>query len=80
MIVSERIKKAPSREYIRRANAFPKAEMEKRLARARSVLAGKFDTAALIEIEEVALGLEIEEEQLHDWRSCIKRMREKYLG
>jgi hypothetical protein len=41
-------------------------------------LAEKFDVAALSEVDAVALGLQIEEEQLHDCRSNIRRMREKH--
>ena len=78
MIVNARINKFPSREHINHANALPKAEIEQRLARARLVLAENFNIATLIEIEVVALVFEIEEEQLHDWRSSIKRMREKH--
>jgi hypothetical protein len=78
MIFQARIRKIPSREFINRANALPKAEIERRLARLRLALSEKFDVAALSEVDAVALGLQVEEEQLHDWRSNIKRMREKH--
>ena len=77
MIFNARIHKYPSCEYLNHANELPKTEIEKRLAWTRLVLAEKFDIATLMETEVVALGFEIEEEQLRDWRSSIKRMREK---
>ena len=78
MMSKARIQKTPSREFINRANELPKAEIERRLAQLRLALAEKFDVAALNEVEAVALGLQIEEEQLDDWRNNIKRMRERH--
>jgi hypothetical protein len=78
MIFKVREKKVPPREYINRANALPREEIERRLAQLRLALAEKFDVAALSEVDAVALGLQIEEEQLHDCRSNIRRMREKH--
>jgi hypothetical protein len=78
MIFKARIQKFPSREFINRANALPREEIERRLAQLRLALSEKFDVAELSEVEAIALGLEIEEEQLHDWRSNIKRMRDRH--
>jgi hypothetical protein len=73
-----RIQKLPSREFINRANALPREEIQRRLAQFRLALSEKFDVAALSEVDAVALGLQIEEEQLYDWRNNMKRMRERH--
>ena len=71
-------RKPPSSESIHRARQMLQAEVTTRLTRLHWSLDETWGKSSLSEVEHLALDLEIEEEQLRDWRSNIQRLREKF--
>jgi len=62
------MKKVPSKEYLEKAKLLTREEAEQLMARMRGKLNRKLEASKLDPIEAVAIQLEIEDEELHEWR------------
>ncbi|MEW6120930.1 MAG: hypothetical protein AB1593_12665 [Pseudomonadota bacterium] len=72
--------KSPSDEYMEKAAKLSKAETERLLSRSRNKLMRRLLDKKLTPVEAVAIQLEIEDEELAEWRASmaeIKEMEEK---
>jgi len=71
------MKKTPADEYLEKAKLLTPDETERLLARARSKLMRRFEDGKLNALEVVAIQLEIEDEDLEEWRGGMAEIREK---
>jgi hypothetical protein len=71
-----KIKKADD-AYIEKAKKLKKEEIERLLSRMRSKLTRRTEDAKLTELEALAIQLEIEDEQLAEWREARHKINEK---
>jgi hypothetical protein len=71
------MRKMPSEKYFEKAKLLTKKETERLLARMRSKLARKLEDTKLSELEAVAIQLEIEDEELNEWRERTAEIRKK---
>jgi hypothetical protein len=71
-----RIKKA-NEEYIEKAKNLSKEEVEKLQSRIHGKLMRRAEDKKLCLIETLAIQLELEDEQLAEWRRNIQEIREK---
>ncbi len=71
------MRKTPSEKYFEKAKLLTKKETERLLARMRSKLARKLEDTKLSELEAVAIQLEIEDEELNEWRERTAEIRKK---
>lgn len=69
--------KLPSDEYIEKAQKLSKAETERLLSRSRSKLMRRVLDKKLTPVEAVAIQLEIEDEDLAEWRARMAEIKEK---
>lgn len=67
----------PSEAYLEKARLLTKAESERLMSRMRASLIGKMQDEKLSPLECVAIQLELEDEQLMEWRSRTAELREK---
>lgn len=70
--------KTPSEEYIEKAKHLTREDAERILARIRGKLLRRLDDRKHIPLEAVALQLEIEDEQLQEWRERLAELRAKH--
>ena len=71
------MRKNPSDEYIEKAKLLTKKETERLMSRMRARLVDKMQDEKLSPLECAAIQLEIEDEQLMEWRSKTAELREK---
>jgi hypothetical protein len=69
------MKKMPSDEYIEKAKLLDEDASERVLSRARSKLVRKLDDRILTPLDVVALQLEIEDEDLTEWRKKVAEIK-----
>ena len=62
------MRKTPSEEYLEKAKLLGKEESERLLSRMRAKLLRRLEDKKLTALEVAALQLEIEEEDLNEWR------------
>lgn len=65
------MKKSPSDEYLEKAKLLNDDASERVLSRARSKLMRRLDDRKITALEVVALQLEIEDEDLAEWRKRV---------
>jgi hypothetical protein len=71
------MKKTPSEAYLEKARKLPKEEAERLLSRARTKLMRRLEDQKMSALEVVALQLEIEDEELSEWREKMAELRER---
>lgn len=71
------MRKAPSEEYLEKAKFLTKEETERLLSRMRAKLMRRFEDKKLSELEVVAIQLEIEDEELNEWREKMAEIRKR---
>lgn len=71
------MRKIPSEEYLDKAKLLTREETERLLARMRSKLMRRLEDKKLSELEFVAIQLEVEDEELIEWREKMEQIRKK---
>jgi hypothetical protein len=71
------MRKVPSEEYLEKAKLLNKEEKERLLARMRTKLQRRLEDKKLTALESVAIQLEIEDEELQEWRAKMAEIRKK---
>jgi len=71
------MRKIPSDEYLEKAKLLSKVETERLLSRTRSKLQRRLENEKMTALEVVAIQLEIEDEDLSEWRKKMAEMRKK---
>jgi len=71
------MRKIPSDEYLEKAKLLSKVETERLLSRTRSKLQRRLENEEMTALEVVAIQLEIEDEDLSEWRKKMAEMRKK---
>jgi N-acyl-L-homoserine lactone synthetase len=74
------MKKTPAEEYVEKAKLLSKAETERLMSRMRSKLTRRLEDNKYSEQEAVAIQLEIEDEELKEWRKNMAEIRKKSKG
>ncbi len=69
--------KKASKEYVERARALSKEDAERLFARMRKKLARRVGDEEVEPLEAVALQLQIEDEELKEWRDKMDEIRKK---
>ena len=70
------MKKTPSDEYIEKARLLDEEAAERLLSRARSKLVRRLDERKLTPLDVMALQLEIEDEDLNEWRERVAEINQ----
>ena len=70
------MKKTPSDEYIEKAKLLDEEAAERLLSRARSKLVRRLDDRKLTPLDVMALQLEIEDEDLNEWRARVAELNQ----
>jgi len=63
------MKRKPADEYIEKAKLLTKEELEKLFARMRRELVSSMDSRKVIPLQAAAIQLEIEADQVREWRT-----------
>ncbi|MBS1147097.1 MAG: hypothetical protein H6R08_1273 [Proteobacteria bacterium] len=71
------MRKTPSDEYLEKAKLLNKEETERLLSRTRSKLMRRLESEKMTALEVVAIQLEIEDEDLNEWRAKMADIRKK---
>jgi len=71
------MRKTPSDEYLEKAGLLSKEETERLLSRTRSKLMRRLESEKMTALEVVAIQLEIEDEDLSEWREKMVDIRKK---
>ena len=71
------MRKTPSDEYLEKAKLLSKEETERLLSRMRSKLMRRLEDKKMSAAEVVAIQLEIEDEELSEWREKMTEIRKK---
>jgi hypothetical protein len=71
------MRKTPSDVYLEKAQTLSKEETERLLSRARSKLIRRLESEKMTALEVVAVQLEIEDEELSEWRAKMAEIRKK---
>jgi len=71
------MRKMPSNEYLEKASFLSEEETERLLSRTRSKLLRRLENEKMTALEVVALQLEIEDEDLSEWREKMAEIRKK---
>ncbi len=74
------MKKTPAEEYVEKAKILSKEETERLMSRMRSKLTKRLEGNKFSELEAVAIQLEIEDEELNEWRQNMAEIRKKSKG
>lgn len=69
--------KSPREEYLLQAKRLSEAEAERVLSRIRGKLRRSQDKEKIPNLEAIAIQLELEDEQLREWREKMTLIREK---
>ncbi|MBW8328943.1 MAG: hypothetical protein K0M48_07285 [Thiobacillus sp.] len=67
----------PAEEYLEKARLLNKEETERLLARMRAKLMRRLEDKKMNVFEAVAIQLEIEDEELQEWRARMAEIRKK---
>ena len=67
----------PSEAYIEQAKLLSKEETERLMARMRNKLTRRLEDKKMNVLEVVAIQLEIEDEELNEWRARMAEIRKK---
>ena len=71
------MRKVPSEQYLEQAKLLSKEEIERLLSRTRSKLMRRLEDKKLSAVEVVAIQLEIEDEDLNEWREKWAEIKNK---
>jgi len=71
-------KKSPSEAYLLKASTLTKTEAEYLFSRMGKKLGKRLEDSKLVAIEALALQLEVEDEQLKEWRERFAEIRDAY--
>lgn len=71
------MKRTPNEEYLEKAKQLSKEETERLLSRARGKLTRRLEDQKLSPLEVVAIQLEIEDEDLNEWREKWDEIKKK---
>lgn len=71
------MRKSPSEEYLEKARLLSKEETERLLSRMRTKLMRRLEDKTLSALEVVAIQLEIEDEELNEWREKWAEIRDR---
>jgi hypothetical protein len=71
------MRKVPSDEYLEKAKLLGKEETERLLSRTRSKLMRRLENEKMTALEVVAIQLELEDEDLNEWRERMAELRER---
>jgi hypothetical protein len=71
------MRKTPSDEYLEKAKLLSKEETERLLSRTRSKLIRRLESEKMTALEIVAFQLEIEDENLSEWRKKMAQIRKE---
>lgn len=71
------MRKIPSEQYLEQAKLLSKEEIERLLSRTRSKLMRRLEDKKLSAVEVVAIQLEIEDEELNEWREKWAEIKSK---
>lgn len=71
------MKKTPDAEYLEKAKLLSKEETERLLSRARNKLVRRLEDQKLSTLEVLALQLEIEDDDLNEWREKMAEISAK---
>ena len=71
------MRKTPSDEYLEIAKNLSKEETERLLSRTRSKLLRRMESEKITTLEVLAIQLEIEDEDLSEWREKMAEIRKK---
>jgi hypothetical protein len=69
--------KTPSNEYLEKAKQLTKEETERLLSRTRNKLLRRLADEKMSSLEVVAIQLEIEDEDLNEWRNKWAELKKK---
>jgi hypothetical protein len=69
------MKRVPNEEYLEKAKTLSKEERERLLSRTRTKLARRLEDKKLTALEVVAIQLEIEDDELQEWREKMAELR-----
>lgn len=69
------MRKTPTEEYLEKAKLLTKEEAERLLARMRAKLTRRLEDKKLSALEVVAIQLELEDEELQEWREKMAEIR-----
>jgi hypothetical protein len=70
----------PNEEYLEKAKLLSEEETERLMARMRSKLMRRLEDKKMTVPEVVAIQLEIEDEELNEWREKMAEIRKKTKG
>jgi len=70
--------KEPQKEYLEKAKTLSRIDAERLFSRMGGKLTRRLEDKRLSPLEVVALQLQLEDEQLEEWRKKIGEMREKH--
>ncbi|MGO9445889.1 MAG: hypothetical protein ACLPXB_14075 [Thiobacillaceae bacterium] len=71
------MRKVPNEEYLEKAKLLSREERERLLSRTRTKLARRLEDKKLSALEVVAIQLEIEDDELQEWRKKMAEMRKR---
>jgi hypothetical protein len=71
------MRKTPSDKYLEKARLLSNEETERLLSRTRSKLLRRLENEKMTALEVVAIQLEIEDEDLSEWRAKMADIRKK---
>lgn len=69
--------KQPSEPYLEKAKHLSRDQKERLLSRMRNKLMRRFEDKKLDELEVLAIQLEIEDEELNEWRTKMEEIKNK---
>ncbi|MGO9443503.1 MAG: hypothetical protein ACLPXB_01860 [Thiobacillaceae bacterium] len=69
--------RVPKEEYLEKAKTLSKEERERLLSRTRTKLARRLEDKKLSALEVVAIQLEIEDDELQEWREKMAEFRNR---
>ncbi len=78
MKIKRKKMKPPTKEYLEKAKSLSKKDAELLLSRMVGKLTRRLEDKRLSAMEVLALQLELEEEQLREWRKKVAEMRGKH--
>jgi len=73
------MRKLPSEQYLEQAKLLSKEELERLLSRTRAKLMRRLEDKKLNAVEVVAIQLEIEDEDLNEWREKWAEIKNKKI-
>jgi N-acyl-L-homoserine lactone synthetase len=71
------MKKTPAEAYVEKAKLLTEEETERLMSRMRTKLTRRLEGKKFGELEVVAIQLEIEDEELNEWREKMAEMRKR---